>query len=100
MTDGLTIGSIERVTSVESGSSDSAAVGRSAFSSTLATSLASTQAGSPNPRLQLDPALGLVVIQFRDGDQGSATSIPTQQQLEAYRDGSAAIPGHRAHKTA
>jgi hypothetical protein len=40
---------------------------------------------TPNPTLELDTALGLVVIQFHN-DSGTVTnSIPTQQQLDAYR---------------
>lgn len=39
----------------------------------------------PNPSLQLDPALGLVVIEFRN-DSGAVTeSIPSERQLEAYQ---------------
>lgn len=38
-----------------------------------------------NPSLRLDPALGLVVIEFRD-DAGLVThSIPSQRQIDAYR---------------
>ena len=39
----------------------------------------------PNPTLQLDPSLGIVVIEFRNNAGQIANSIPTQQQLEAYR---------------
>jgi len=39
----------------------------------------------PNPQLRLDPALGLVVIEFRDNSGSVTTSIPSQRQLEAYR---------------
>ena len=40
----------------------------------------------PNPSLRLDPALRLVVIEFRN-DPGDAitTSIPSQRQLQAYQ---------------
>lgn len=39
----------------------------------------------PNPSLQLDPALGLVVIEFLN-DSGAVTdSIPSERQLEAYQ---------------
>ncbi len=39
----------------------------------------------PNPSLELDPALGLVVIQFRN-DSGAVTdSIPSERQLAAYQ---------------
>ena len=39
----------------------------------------------PNPQLRLDPALGLVVIEFRDTDGAVTSSIPSQRQLNAYR---------------
>lgn len=39
----------------------------------------------PNPQLRLDPALGLVVIEFRDASGTVTTSIPSQRQLNAYR---------------
>jgi hypothetical protein len=41
--------------------------------------------GSPNPMLVLDAQLGMVVIQFRAEDGSVTQSIPTAQQLEAYR---------------
>ncbi len=40
---------------------------------------------SPNPVLQLDAALGLVVIEFRNAAGTVTSSIPSQQQLDAYR---------------
>jgi hypothetical protein len=44
-------------------------------------------AGPPiiNPKLKWDPALGLVVIEFRDNSGNLTTTIPTQAQLKAYR---------------
>jgi hypothetical protein len=39
----------------------------------------------PNPTLHLDPALGLVVIEFRNGAGQVTTSIPSQSQLLAYQ---------------
>jgi hypothetical protein len=39
----------------------------------------------PNPSLQLDPALGLVVIEFRNEAGVVTTSIPSQSQLLAYQ---------------
>jgi hypothetical protein len=38
-----------------------------------------------NPTLRLDPALGLVVIEFRNDSGAITTSIPSQRQLEAYQ---------------
>ena len=35
----------------------------------------------PNPQMRLDPALGLVVIEFRDTSGAVTTSIPSQRQL-------------------
>lgn len=44
-----------------------------------------SQSSPPNPTLQLNAALGLIVIEFRN-DAGTVTSsIPSQQQLDAYR---------------
>lgn len=40
---------------------------------------------SPNPTLELNAALGLVVIEFRNSAGAVTSSIPTAQQLEAYR---------------
>ncbi len=41
--------------------------------------------GHPNPPMRLDPALGVVVVAFHDEHGAVTTSIPTQQQLDAYR---------------
>lgn len=38
-----------------------------------------------NPALRLDPALGLVVIEFRNNAGAVTRSIPSQQQIDAYR---------------
>jgi hypothetical protein len=40
--------------------------------------------GLPNPSLRLDPALGLVVLEFRDRSGRTAT-LPTERELAAYR---------------
>ncbi len=46
-----------------------------------------------NPSLRLDPGLGLVVIEFRN-DAGAVTrSIPSKQQIEAYRTHEQTPPG-------
>lgn len=47
----------------------------------------------PNPHLRLDPALGLVVIEFRDL-RGQSRTIPTERELDAYR--SNAGPGRES----
>jgi len=39
----------------------------------------------PNPTLRLDPGLAIVVIEFRDGSGAVRSTIPTEQQLDAYR---------------
>jgi len=39
----------------------------------------------PNPQVRLDPALGLVVIEFRDTSGAVTISIPSPHQLSAYR---------------
>jgi hypothetical protein len=45
-----------------------------------------------NPSLRLDAALGLVVIEFRDASGSITSSIPSQRQLEAYRQHELASP--------
>ena len=44
----------------------------------------STKAANPNPTYELDPALGLVVIQYRSEAGKVDLSIPSAQQLDAY----------------
>jgi hypothetical protein len=39
----------------------------------------------PNPRLRLDGALGMVVIEFRDTAGQVDRSIPTPREIAAYR---------------
>ncbi len=55
-----------------------------ARSAAPAAEAASTQA-LPNPTMRLDPALGLVVIEFHNQAGGVTASIPGQRQLDAYR---------------
>jgi hypothetical protein len=56
-------------------------------------SVAPVTPGVPNPTLRLDPALGLVVIEFLSKTGTVTTSIPTQRELAAYQDGTAQLPG-------
>ena len=49
----------------------------------------------PNPTLRLDPALGLVVIEFHNRSGSVTTSIPGERQLEAYRTARALNTGVR-----
>jgi hypothetical protein len=39
----------------------------------------------PNPTLRLDPSLAIVVIEFRDEAGAVRSTIPSEQQLDAYR---------------
>jgi hypothetical protein len=73
--------SIQAAALVNTASSDSAAPVKS---NATAASVEAT-APSPNPALELDAALGLVVIEFRNGAGTVTSSIPTQQQLDAYQ---------------
>lgn len=43
----------------------------------------------PNPRLRIDAALNIVVLEFRDDGSGTSRSIPSAQEIKAYRDGTA-----------
>jgi hypothetical protein len=40
---------------------------------------------TPNPTMRLDPALGMVVIEFHNTSGALTTSIPSQRQLAAYQ---------------
>jgi hypothetical protein len=57
------------------------------------TSGAPASPGTPNPTLRLDPALGLVVIEFLSKSGAITSSIPSQRELTAYQDGTAQPPG-------
>jgi hypothetical protein len=46
---------------------------------------AATPLPTPNPTLRLDPALGMVVIEFHNTSGALTTSIPSQRQLAAYQ---------------
>jgi hypothetical protein len=59
------------------------AVPASAAQATAAPS--ATANPTPNPTLELDAALGLVVIQFHNDSGAVTSSIPSQQQIDAYR---------------
>jgi hypothetical protein len=39
----------------------------------------------PNPSLRLDPALGVVVMEFRNGSDHVQRSMPSEPELQAYR---------------
>ena len=82
MSNGLTVPSVTMPIAV----AESAALAKG--STSVAVELPKAAALSlvePNPSLQLEPALGLVIIQFRD-DAGAVTdSIPSERQLQAYQ---------------
>jgi len=46
-----------------------------------------------SPSLQIEPGLGVVVIEFRDATGNVTDSIPSQRQLQAYRLHQATPPG-------
>ena len=54
-----------------------------------------TKNALPNPTLRLDPALGMVVIEFHNYAGNVTTSIPGERQLEAYRTARALNTGVR-----
>lgn len=39
----------------------------------------------PNPSMRLDPTLGVVVMEFRNGSDQVQRSVPSEPELEAYR---------------
>jgi hypothetical protein len=42
-----------------------------------------------NPRMRIDPALNLVVLEFRGHDGELSRSIPSPREIDAYRSGEA-----------
>jgi hypothetical protein len=46
---------------------------------------------SPNPSSYIDPALGIVVIEFHNSAGKVAATIPTPRQLAAYRQAAAPV---------
>ena len=46
-----------------------------------------------NPSFKFDSTVGLVVIDFHDETGRVTNSIPSQQQLDAYRSHRATLPG-------
>ena len=44
-----------------------------------------TASAWPNPSLRLDPALGIVVMEFRNKSGSVESTLPTQRELDAYR---------------
>jgi hypothetical protein len=52
----------------------------------------------PNPSLRIDPALGIVVMEFRDRSGAVAATLPTQRELDAYH--AAQRRGRREHSGA
>ena len=43
----------------------------------------------PNPRLRIDAALNIVVLEFRDDGGQVSRTLPSAQEIKAYRDGAA-----------
>lgn len=43
----------------------------------------------PNPAIRIEPALNLVVLEFRDGSGEVARTIPSPREIDAYRLGQA-----------
>jgi hypothetical protein len=55
------------------------------------------RAAAGNPSLRLDPGLGLVVIEFHNAAGTVTGTIPTAQQLQAYRRWETAQMGPSSH---
>lgn len=94
MPNGLTIAPSTTMALAATASAVASGAGHPAAAPATPPRVASGAPGSPNPSLRLDPALGIVVLQFSAGTGSGTTTIPSQQQLNAYRDGSATPPGN------
>lgn len=77
--------SIPTVPPINAGTENAGNGRMSAAASAPAESAAPATLSAPNPTLELDAALGLVVIQFRNDNGAVISSIPTQQQIAAYQ---------------
>jgi hypothetical protein len=75
---------IHATASANSGNDDVAPV-RPTAAAASANHAAPASASSPNPTLELNAALGIVVIEFRNAAGAVVSSIPSQQQLAAYQ---------------
>jgi len=64
--------------------------GQAASGASSAEAATSPAAELPNPRLTVAPGLNRVVLQFFDSSGTLTNSIPSQQQLDAYRLAAAA----------
>jgi hypothetical protein len=53
-----------------------------------------------NPRLRIDAALNLVVLEFRDDAGAVSRSIPTAREIDAYRSGADPRPDAPAQPNA
>jgi hypothetical protein len=76
--------SIHATASANTGN-DGVAPVRSTATAVSADQPAPESAASPNPTMELNAALGLVVIEFRNAAGAIVSSIPNQQQLAAYQ---------------
>ncbi len=52
-----------------------------------------------NPSYQLDPTVGLMVVEFHDKTGAVSNSIPSVRQLQAYRLHQATPPGEQSSMT-
>lgn len=77
---------VQSVTGVRAGSDASGGTTAMSVASPGATQPVTSHSAIINPSLCLDPALGLVVIEYRNNATGAITmEIPSQRQLEAYQ---------------
>jgi hypothetical protein len=60
---------------------------QSAAATGTSSSSSSKVVSTANPSYVLDLGLGLVVLQYHDNSGDVISSIPTERQLQAYRDG-------------
>ncbi len=71
---------------------------QSATATGTTSSSSSKVISTANPSYVLDLGLGLVVLQYHDNNGDVTSSIPTERQLQAYRDG-VGTPGASAVKS-
>jgi hypothetical protein len=77
----ISLDSVATVSAQAQAKTDSVAASSTATSNTAA----ATSPKLPNPRLTVDPSLNRVVLEYFSSNGLLTNTIPSQQQLEAYR---------------
>jgi hypothetical protein len=100
MSDGLVISGVAGTGGL---SSSDALFSRTALtplaSPSAPTAKAATALPFPDPKMAIDPSLGISVLEYLSSSGAIVSSIPSQQQLQSYRQGLLAQGGAKGKNT-